>query len=557
MFELTCKEERVGDLLGGDNSFLVPDYQRPYSWTDVEVGELWEDLSLAFGDNHEEVAPYFLGSIVLSTTEQEKVFELIDGQQRLTTLTVLLACIRKRLPKEKAAGISLFLYDEGNEFKSIPPRYRLTLRSRDNELFRTAILEPNGIDLFGQIADQELEDPQRNLIENSKYLLEKIDEFPPDRLSEFAKFLAQQVTFVKIIAPDRDYAVKIFVTLNDRGLDLSFVDVLKSEILAAIPDPDRPKYVARWEALESDLGREQFEGVFSDIRMIHTRRKLKTTVEKEFRDSVQPLKNPKLFFQEWLEPMCRAVSWITDHEFPSQTLGQPINRLLFWLSEHADNADWYPSLSYFLVKNEGKAQTVLDFLQAFDRFVSGLMFLRATPSERIRRHAQVIREIAQGLSPQRPGGSLALTPEECSKIKSFLNGPIYAKPWLAQYALLRLDERLSAEGAKYDHAVISVEHVLPQSPKPSSKWMIWWNNEAIRLEATHRIGNLVLLNRRKNTSASNSEFDDKKLKYFRKGGISTFAITTQVLNETEWTPAVFEKRQNELLKLLTDLWQLG
>jgi len=122
--------------------------------------------------------------------------------------------------------------------------------------------------------------------------------------------------------------------------------------------------------------------------------------------------------------------------------------------------------------------------------------------------------------------------------------------------LLRLDESLSEGGASYDYPIITVEHVLPQSPSEGSKWLEWWPEEETRFEYVHRLGNLALLSRRKNSQAQNFEFERKKSEYFRHGGVSPYALTTQVLNEKEWTPQVVEIRQKLLVDTLKNVWRL-
>ena len=123
--------------------------------------------------------------------------------------------------------------------------------------------------------------------------------------------------------------------------------------------------------------------------------------------------------------------------------------------------------------------------------------------------------------------------------------------------LLRLDELLAdSPGVTYDHAIITVEHVLPQHPEAASIWRKWFTDDE-RNHWTHRIANLVLLNRKKNSQAGRLEFDEKKQKYFSGDkGVATFALTSQVLGASEWTPAILENRQEHLLARLQDEWKL-
>ena len=123
--------------------------------------------------------------------------------------------------------------------------------------------------------------------------------------------------------------------------------------------------------------------------------------------------------------------------------------------------------------------------------------------------------------------------------------------------LLRLDELLSGGSAVYNSPIVSVEHVLPQNPSAGSQWLSDFPTESDRDEWVHRLANLVLLTRRKNSQASNYDFVEKKSKYFTsKAGISNFALTSKVLSEGAWTLDVLKIRQKELIGAIEKLWRL-
>jgi hypothetical protein len=124
--------------------------------------------------------------------------------------------------------------------------------------------------------------------------------------------------------------------------------------------------------------------------------------------------------------------------------------------------------------------------------------------------------------------------------------------------LLRLDEVLADKSAVYDHSVLTVEHVLPQSPSADSQWMVDFPDEMTRERWVHKLANLVLLTRRKNSQAGKLDFKAKKENYFRsKGGIANFALTSSVLAESTWTLTTLEKRQKELIGAVQQHWRLA
>ena len=157
------------------------------------------------------------------------------------------------------------------------------------------------------------------------------------------------------------------------------------------------------------------------------------------------------------------------------------------------------------------------------------------------------------------GGSLpSAGNNEAAATIGCLNGDVYlAHKRVRSYVMLRLDSFFSDRAAVYDHSVLTVEHVLPQTVRPDSDWIRAWPDDTQREEWVHRIGNLALLSRRKNTQASNLDFEEKKEKYFcTRGGVSSFALTSKVLEQNEWTPEIVEARQTEMLGKFREGWDL-
>ncbi len=125
------------------------------------------------------------------------------------------------------------------------------------------------------------------------------------------------------------------------------------------------------------------------------------------------------------------------------------------------------------------------------------------------------------------------------------------------YLILRLDSFLSDGAATYDPSILTIEHVLPQTVAKDSVWAVQWPNVADQMRWLHRLANLVPLNQRRNSQAQNHDFERKKKAYFGgKQGVSSYVLTTQVLNTSAWTPAVVEKRQKDLIDVLASAWSL-
>ena len=204
--------------------------------------------------------------------------------------------------------------------------------------------------------------------------------------------------------------------------------------------------------------------------------------------------------------------------------------------------DWQaPAL--WALRNHGDDPQWLDlFLRKLERLAASMYIRRVYVTPRLVRYIDLLRQLdaGQGLDAH----AFALGTDEKAETLDALGGAVYKVTKIRKYVLLRLDESLAKEpGVTYEHAVITVEHVLPQSPKADSLWARRFTAEQ-REYWTHRIANLVLLNRIKNSEAQNYDFDDKKDKYFQSSkGVVTFALTSQVLNTSTWTPEVLEGRR--------------
>jgi len=548
----------IKDIFCDKFLFSIPLYQRPYDWEEEETGELLEDLlGCLESSSSEELNPYFLGSIVLIKHEDSPEAQIIDGQQRLTTLTILLAVLREVISdKEYTDELREFIYQKGRKLTQTPNSYRLTLRERDADFFRKYIQNEGGISELENFDSSQLSDSQNKLRYNTLFCQKCLAEISEEKLIKLAGFIIEKCLLVVVSTPDLESAYRIFSVLNDRGRDLSLTDIFKAEIIGNIPDKEKEKYTEKWENIEERLGRDEFKNLFSDIRMIYRKGKSSEAIIKELREYVKPSNNPTHFIDNKLSPFADAFSNIRSANYQSAKYADRINTLFKALNQ-IDNKNWMSPAILYLSKYKNKPEKLLDFFQDFDRLASGLMIIRANVHQRIKRYGSLLSEIENKEDLHKFDSALQLTNDECQKIVNCLNDDFLYKERSCRYILLRLDTALSEGGASYNFPIITVEHILPQKPAHNSQWLNWFSTEEQRQKYTNCLGNLVLLSRRKNQKASNFEFEEKKQKYFSTNdGISPFVLTTQVLAENEWTPEIIERRQQNLLEKLKELWRL-
>ena len=349
--------------------------------------------------------------------------------------------------------------------------------------------------------------------------------------------------------------------MNNRGLNLSPTDVLKAIVLDAISDSQsQDDYAVKWEGIEEKLGREDFRDLFAHIRTIYRKDKLRESLEKEFQTHVLgDLNSGKAitFIDDVLEPYAEAYEIVSRATYESTKDADKVNALLRHLNR-LDNFDWMPPVIAYFRQWKGQTDRLLEFTRDLERLSYGLFIRRANINERINRHSQVIRAIEREDALFEESSPLQLSPDEKTDIVGRLNGDIYSQVSLRNPLLRRLDSIVAEQLGKsaYQNPPVSIEHVLPQSPPQDSQWLRLFPDEEDRKHWTHRLANLVLLSRRKNSRASNYDFERKKSEYFLSQGASPFPLTTQVVAQSEWTPLVLESRQQELVGVLRKEWRL-
>jgi hypothetical protein len=557
--QIIGKEYYLKNIFGDGFRFFIPRYQRPYAWTTEETEELLDDLWTACTADEQAVEtkdPYFLGSIVLIKEEHQPKSEIIDGQQRLTTLTILMSVVRHVLP-DGADAISDYLRQKGKIFEGMKDEFRLTLRPQDAEFFEKHIQQENGLSVLEKLNAGGLRnDAQRNIQKNALYLLEKLKRRSVEELQTLTVFIVTKCVMVVVSTPDLESAYRIFSVMNDRGLNLSHADILKAEVIGKISgEASQDAYGKKWETAEENLGREAFNDLFAHIRMIRMKQKLRTTILKEIREHVKPGANPTEFIDDQLVPYADALRTIKDADYQSAQGAEKVNAYLKWLNK-VDNFDWVPPAIAALAKHENDPEWLGWFFQQLERLAACMMIMRYGINDRLERYGSILQVLEDG-DDDSVAAQFVPTEREKQKVFNNLNGDLYEMSKVRLYVLLRLDTVLSGGGAVYDYPIITIEHVLPQTTQRDSKWHEWFPEQVEREGWVHRLANLVLLSRKKNSEAQNYDFETKKEKYFKSDkGVSPFVLTTQVLGAKEWTPALLRERQEALLEKLRELWSL-
>ena len=559
---IEAAHKKIAEVFSKDYAFTIPPYQRPYAWETTQVEELLADLSDAMGPESRSDGFYFLGSIVLVKTHGSPDSRVVDGQQRLTTLTILFSVIRDLTEDPvKQASRETYIKQVANEDEGIPEALRLQLRQKDQAYFEKHIQTRGATDNLPATAGQS--GAKARIIENAATIRAKLLEMGEDKRSELLRFLLQNCYLVVVEVPTQTAARRIFTVLNARGMDLSATDILKAELLERAGESKEHQLSRKWEDIEVALERGRFSDLFTHIRMIFEREKPRSALENGFPDQVPIFRDdPVGFIEKVLDPYADAFLLSQNDTELRKRFGPKTADLVRSL-DRLDNKDWLPPLLLCLRQsNEGKRDDVPDVVFQLERLAYYLFMVRADVNARMSRYADVLDELEPLAQPKPKAGikdrstGFSLTQTEAYALFKALDGDVYLATRVVKPILLRLEQASTDGSAVYDYPTISVEHVCPQTLPDNSKWAEWFADPEDHSAYLHTIGNLVLLNFRKNSAARNFEFETKKTQYFAPGNTSPFTVTNEVRSFSTWTPSDIEGRRKELLMRFAKDWDL-
>ncbi len=545
--------------------FSIPAYQRPYVWGKDEISELIDDINYA--SEHNSEGQYFLGSMVLrkaATTVDGVSFEeceVLDGQQRLSTLYLLLASIRDRVNDKKLkAACRGMLYQDEIEWMNIPGRTRIVYRIRDDvDNFIESFIKPDGGTQSPDL--MEFEKSKILSLANMAHGLRTIQECFDDKkrfsdgeaLGRFVKYLLNNVLFIYVATEDLDDAFRLFTILNHRGIPLSNSDILKARNLGELNSPkESDKWANYWEEIEGELGRDEFDRFLSLVRTIYVKDKARESLLKEFDERIYSAKPPLLTKGLATFEAVKAYKIAYDDSILfnsslSASLGNEYRNYIIVMRRGLPATDWIPPILAWYHKF--KLKGLLNLAKRLDNKFSADWIMQLTPTQRIQNMNDVLKAIEKAKTPDDVMSASVFTYDR-NQLITLLDGPIYGRRF-AKYVLLRLERLYFGHSSVLNLPdEISVEHILPQNPAANRLWSTDFTQEQ-RDFWLHRLGNLLLLSPRKNTSLGNLDFAEKKQRYF-KDRVETLPNSVRVMELQSFGPPKLEARHCELLQKLRD-----
>lgn len=574
--KVKAKEYYIKDLLSNKFLFEIPDYQRAYSWTKENlkqlVEDIWESVELnkARGNKEfDQYEPYFLGSIVLCSKEYKDdgcgIYDVIDGQQRLTSIIMLIAAIRDLIDNEEYKKVlSDLIYQKPNVLMGIKESIRVKARGKEEEFFKKYILTNGGTELVKDLDMEELSEAKQNMVNAIEVFRDSFfnenGELLEEKLNEFIVYLLQKVVLVVITTESFTSAFRLFNVINARGLPLTDSDLLKSENLRVMNPEIRKEYTDIWESHEQDLGKEKLDQIIGFMRTMKLKNKVEESVYEEFSKKI--FRNEPEYLGVNFVNHLTAVKALYDKyiidgnlEGVSEEEKSYYKNLINIMREFLPYDDWMAAVIRFAEKfNDDKL--VLEFVKVLEKrlvidWVNGNSF-----ADRLNRVYGILEAIEEkdSLEEIKEAPVFLYDLERTTAyFENALNDiDFYSKGrmMIPKYIFVRLDmEKRANEVLDYSDKIM-IEHVLPRNAKEA----YWKDNFSAdqRRNCANKFGNLVIITGAKNTRANNKPFAEKVEQYLSKK--SDFAITKEVLELSDWNMDSLKDRHESLVNRALELW---
>lgn len=575
--EFKPEKQYIAKLLGEEGQkFIIPEYQRPYRWTKNECETLWDDVKGVFG-NGENIEEYFLGSIVAFESKKSEL-EIIDGQQRITTLTLLFRafyeCFSNDAAKEKQRYLEGFGkcvwehdLDKGLDFKNCHLISKV-IADRDEKILKKLLSE--------KITIEDIKGNNSNYAKNYIFFYEKLEEFKlKDTLlwEKFCKmFLTNRLFILLVICDSQESAMTIFNTLNSRGLPLSNADILKGYIYKKVKNKE--KFANDWKDIETKI--EESENVkdldFLFLQYMHI-------IRAENEDTNTTTQGILPFFtktdkkeyygalQDWLYkpetmPFISNLAdfWISPKEYLSEKSSRYISILNLF-----QNDTWKFFVSYLVWRNKNCFNNDTfnknKFSKEFDKFLPELIKYITLPFLNNNATTGVVKEIVFKMNVSlykkenfTIGNSMPKQKVFFEIINSFDTRKIKYILFLYAYIYSKFKEDINASD-------LEVEHILPKEWQ-SANFDNW--DEESHKKYVEKIGNKILLDKKSNIKCSNNFFAKKQeiyKKIYDKGynlkevydlGIKEHSVLKKKEENKRsiWEKKDIENREEEIYKNL-------
>ncbi|GAA8758678.1 DUF262 domain-containing protein [Helicobacter pylori] len=564
MADIKAEIEKLHKILVDSEYFYqVPDYQRPYVWDKDHLGALIDDLVASYTNNKED--EYFCGSIVIVKNQKDNRWDVVDGQQRLTSFIILACTILKlyknSLGQKSEAFIKESIYDRHDEEKE---RLKFLTAQNYNNIFENTVL--NNLEFEDNIKKSELNKKfeENTYLRNAYYFKELLNESVENGsisdIDDFVKWFYEHIVLTRIICFEQDSAMQIFQVLNDRGQPLSPIDILKSNLMQEIKQDSekRKDFITTWDKLVEAC--KSIEGIDIDLEDFFN-------MYLEYADPSTSKKRAdkglKKVFKDSKKDACEFIYGVSAFMKSYTDLLKKQDRYIYLL-RYLPSRYWASILTTALYVKYPDFDALKKLLVSYyyQTWIAGGTITRIKPTS-----INIIKNVKSNKGIKTIQELILNNIDSYNTFNQYLynlwcSSSVYPSKWvrpvlaLANYFMMDEEKPNFIVMDAETQAETQVEHVLPQKPKKGSQWDADFDKEK-KEEWVNNIANLTLLKRKKNAQALNGDFDEKRKIYGGKDTskvISCYDITKELYRDYEkWDEKSLQKRYDFLRGIITPI----
>ncbi len=555
-------------LLGNGLSYRVPPFQRDYSWTDDEWDDLWQDMVALFEEDGEPA--HYMGYLVLQSSDSKR-FDIIDGQQRITTLSVMilagLAYLQDLVAADQDADNNLRRKEQlQNSYigyvdpVSLVPRSKLELNRHNNRFYQTYLVPLERM-------------PQRNLHASEHQLRKAFHWFKERFSSRFGRSadsgqnftamldaLVDKLFFTVITVTDELNAFKVFETLNARGVRLSSTDLLKNYLFSLISSSDLHEAEMKaledqWERIVGLLGSESFPEFLRIFWNSHHKLVRKADLFKTIRRHINA-KDQAFSLVRELDYSAETYAALRDpgHEGWNPEEREALQQLMMF-NVRQPLAMLMACYRRFYESERASFSRLLRAVVVVSLRYNVICSLQTHEQERV--YNEIARKLSAGDYKNLQDVLTALRdiyPEDKTFKAAFTTKSLKTtnsrNKKVVRYILFALEKQRSGQDFDFESSAYNLEHILPENP--SEAWHQMDENQQER--CIYRLGNMTPMETGINRDVGNKGFAEKREAYRQ----SQFQITQGIAKQyDEWNEAKIEARQKSLAELAATIWKIN
>jgi uncharacterized protein with ParB-like and HNH nuclease domain len=551
---IKSEERTLGAILSDKIAIHVPVYQRSFSWTKSEISDLWDDLQDIIFNGHES---HFFGSMVF-IQKPDASLEVVDGQQRLATISLLLAVIRDAYNGVKDMQRAQHVETQylcSRRLRTMEASPKLSMNEIDNDLFSKIIEAGKSYDDLTSITkNNKVFESNRLIARAYMYLFDQVKKGSNDftnaeYLSTLVEVVTDSITCIQIITSTEESAYVLFETLNDRGIDLTLSDMLKNFLFSkAGKRIDEVKH--KWTEIVTLIGQEYMKTFIRHEWMS----RFGQTREKELfkRIKYEMRSNPKVV--DYINGLRNAATVYDAIRNPDNELWVPYGTKCRNLLEEIlllGPVQCYPLIlaTYF-----EKPKDLNTILQCIVNLTVRYSIICAKGTGNLEStYARASISMRSNLTKLKATKDILLEifPKDEEFITNFKEKTLSSSK-IIKYLFSKIEMSLSGtDGLLPNPEMLSVEHILPK--KPSSKWPAAMRSAEFLREYLNRIGNLSILTEPMNRDCESKEFSSKKDIYSK----CKYKITNQLCSYDNWSNESIITRQGVLSEIAAKVWEIN